>query len=241
MKKAASNLTQQFKVYIPSKRLPIYEQKRMLSKELQDFLYIYKKDTELLKIDSNYDIEAQKLKNKKNSFNETLLINFLNKCSEMQLEEIMSSYMKNSKDSSAFLGTNNNNNNKKLNDSQQDLKQSNNKNKLSTPEPTLKTHYNKIVTAVSISKSSKNIKSNDNDDNSFISTSNSSLNSSSEVNIKSKSKINEEILNKRLLVRTKSAQNDNKKLNPITREKLTSGNLTKPQPRHSQQLFIFLR
>lgn len=104
MKKAASNLSQQFKVYVPSKRLPIFDQKRMLAKELQDFLHIYKRDTEQLKLDYNYDIEAQKQKDKKGSFNEILLINFLNKCTETQLEEIMSSYMKNSKDSSAFLG-----------------------------------------------------------------------------------------------------------------------------------------
>lgn len=113
MKKASVNLTQQFKVYVPSKRLPINEQKRMLAKELQDFLYLYKKDTEQLKLDVYNELETIKAKNVKNVFNEAQLTNFLNKCSEMQLEEIMSAYMKNSKDSSAFLGTSSSNSSKK--------------------------------------------------------------------------------------------------------------------------------
>lgn len=104
MKKAAVNLSQQFSVYIPSKRLQLFEQKRMLSKQLQDFLHIYRKDTDHLRLDSSTDAEIQKYKLKNKLFHDTALTNFLNKCTEAQLEEVMSSYMRNSKDSATFLG-----------------------------------------------------------------------------------------------------------------------------------------
>jgi hypothetical protein len=104
MKKASKNLSHEFKVYVPSKRLPVNEQKRMLSKQLKDFLQIYQKDTEQIKIKQSSELEIEKVKNYKKLFNETALISLLNKSTEIQLEEIMSLYMKNSKDSSAFLG-----------------------------------------------------------------------------------------------------------------------------------------
>jgi hypothetical protein len=106
MKKAAANLSQEFKVYVPSKRLPVNEQKRMLSKQLKDFLQIYQKDTEQIKTRLSVELEIEKVKNYKKSFNENSLIALLNRSTEMQLEEIMSVYMRNSKDSSAFLGIN---------------------------------------------------------------------------------------------------------------------------------------
>jgi hypothetical protein len=249
MKKAAANLSQQFKVYVPSKRLPVFDQKRMLAKELQDFLHIYKKDTEQLKLDYNYDIEAQKQKDRKGSFNEILLINFLNKCTETQLEEIMSSYMKNSKDSSAFLGNKKStvetspHEDRKLNSASVSGK------KYQTPASTstltdniVKKQSNKNVTSVAISCKSRqkkiddlditeNYENNiDNTNDSFSSSSNSSLNLSSEVPKppqpeKSSTKINDEIrIQKGSVDRVKSALRINNP--PIIKERVKSATQT---------------
>ena len=247
MKKAAGNLTQKFKVYVPSKRLPIYDQKRMLSKELQDFLHIYKKDTELLKVDYNYDIEAQRQKDRKGSFNEILLISFLNKCTETQLEEIMSAYMKNSKDSSAFLGTSC----KKASDTSLERKSASAGSKKMTISTTSITstippdqqsttsnnnnhnnkrnQHNKNVTSVAISKSKKLTEFETNNNNSLTSSSNSSLNLSLEANNqqttqnKQSAKLIDEMKIQKGIERVKSAQIENKRLNslnPIMKEKL---------------------
>ena len=245
MKKAAANLSQQFKVYVPSKRLPIFDQKRMLAKELQDFLHIYKKDTEQLKLDYNYDIEAQKQKDRQGSFNEILLINFLNKCTETQLEEIMSSYMKNSKDSTAFLGNKKStletstNEERKIGSASVGGKKS--ASLLSTTENITKKQNYKNVTSVAISKSRLNKKNDDleitenyennieNTNDSFSSSSNSSLNLSSEVpkpqpqQEKSSNKIIDEVKIQKGIDRVKSAQRlNNNNHHPIAKERVKS-------------------
>lgn len=115
IKKASPNLTQEFKVYVPSKRLPICEQKRMLSKQLHDFLHIYKKDTELIRLESNVRTEKERKKNQKKIIDDKAFQSLLYKSSESDLEEIMSAYMKNSHDSSVFLGSSKSSTNGKKN------------------------------------------------------------------------------------------------------------------------------
>lgn len=66
IKKAAPNLSQEFKVYVPSKRLPLSEQKRMLAKQLHDFLHIYRKDTEQIRIEISSQLEIERKKIDKN-------------------------------------------------------------------------------------------------------------------------------------------------------------------------------
>ncbi|CAF0757749.1 unnamed protein product [Brachionus calyciflorus] len=110
IKKAAPNLSQEFKVYVPSKKLPLSEQKRMLSKQLHDFLHVYKKDTEQIRIETGLQMENERKKNKNKLIDDKCFQSLLYKCSEADLEEIMSSYMKNSHDSSVFLGSKNNKN-----------------------------------------------------------------------------------------------------------------------------------
>lgn len=109
LKKAAPNLSQEFKVYVPSKRLPINEQKRMLAKQLHDFLHIYRKDTEQLRVELNFQLENERKKHRSHLINEKEFQNLLYKLNESQLEELMSTYMKNSHDSSVFLGINKSN------------------------------------------------------------------------------------------------------------------------------------
>ena len=60
MKKAAPNLSQEFKVFVPSRKLPLCEQKRMLAKELHDFLHIYRKDTGQIRVDLAGHLDAEK-------------------------------------------------------------------------------------------------------------------------------------------------------------------------------------
>lgn len=108
IKKASPNLTQEFKVYVPSKRLPISEQKRMLSKQLHDFLHIYKRDTELIRMEMNTQIEKERKKKRSKLIDDKAFQALLYKSSESDLEEIMSAYMKNSHDSSIFLGSSKN-------------------------------------------------------------------------------------------------------------------------------------
>jgi hypothetical protein len=105
IKKAAPNLSQEFKVYVPSKRLPLNEQKRMLAKQLHDFLHVYRKDTEQIRIELNSQLEVERKKYSNKLIDEKAFQTLLYKCSESELEEIMSIYMKNSQDSSVFLGS----------------------------------------------------------------------------------------------------------------------------------------
>jgi len=46
LKRAASNLRQTFSVIIPSRRLSLCDRKRILAKQLGDFVHIYNKETE---------------------------------------------------------------------------------------------------------------------------------------------------------------------------------------------------
>lgn len=104
IKKAAPNLSRDFKVAVPSKGLPLSEQKRVLAKHLHDFLYIYRKDTDQIKSEMSKVLESERANNSERLIGEDLFQNVLHRCSELQLEEIMSVYMKKSQDSSVFLG-----------------------------------------------------------------------------------------------------------------------------------------
>jgi tubulin polyglutamylase TTLL5 len=43
LKRAAVNLQQPFKVVVPSRKLPLNDRRRILAKQLGDFVYIYNK------------------------------------------------------------------------------------------------------------------------------------------------------------------------------------------------------
>lgn len=77
----------------------------MLAKQLHDFLHIYRKDTEQICVEEIGQLENERKKYKNRVFNEIALKNVLYKCTEAELEEIMSGYMKNFQDSSVFLGS----------------------------------------------------------------------------------------------------------------------------------------
>lgn len=109
LKKAAPNLTQELSVYIPSKRLPIMEQKRMLGKQLGDFLHIYRKDTEQMRIALSAQLDLEKKRHRSRIIDETQFQTLVYKCGESELEQIMSAYMRTAgPDSSIFLGVSSN-------------------------------------------------------------------------------------------------------------------------------------
>ena len=76
----------------------------MLAKQLHDFLHVYRKDTEQIRIESTAQLEAERKKHLNKLIDEKAFQTLLYKCSESELEEIMSIYMKHSQDSSVFLG-----------------------------------------------------------------------------------------------------------------------------------------
>ena len=104
IKKAAHNLSQDFNFFIPSKRLAINEQKRMLAKQLNDFLHVYKKDTEQIRLELKNQLKLERKLNHNKLIDEKSFQSLLYKCCESELEEIMSTYMKSSQDCSVFLG-----------------------------------------------------------------------------------------------------------------------------------------
>lgn len=48
LKRAAGNLRQSFAVVVPSRRLSLPDRKRILAKQLGDFVHIYNKETDVM-------------------------------------------------------------------------------------------------------------------------------------------------------------------------------------------------
>jgi tubulin polyglutamylase TTLL5 len=97
LKRAGQNLSPPFRVEIPSRRLSQADQKRILAKELCDFLHLYNKETV-----SQYQNEIFS----SNEIDNRLFENFLRSACEADLEQMMTAYMKNNKNSAIHLGVN---------------------------------------------------------------------------------------------------------------------------------------
>ena len=91
LKRAGLNLVPVFRVEIPSRRLSIADQKRILAKQLADFLHLYNKETLTANPTSN-------------SIDPKLFETFLRSANEADLEQIMTTYMKTNQQSSVHLG-----------------------------------------------------------------------------------------------------------------------------------------
>ncbi|XP_070578647.1 tubulin polyglutamylase TTLL5-like isoform X6 [Ptychodera flava] len=106
LKRAAGNLQQPFKVIVPSRKLPINDRRRILAKQLGDFVHIYSKETEQLQ-------QRRKLEKKylgrdgdlADGFDEDKFRDFIHVASESELEEVLTVYTKMNKSASIFLGT----------------------------------------------------------------------------------------------------------------------------------------
>ncbi|CAF1277351.1 unnamed protein product [Rotaria sp. Silwood1] len=98
LKRAGQNLSPAFRVEIPSRRLSQSDQKRILAKELCDFLHLYNKET--VSLYQNQQLYST------NQIDNRLFENFLRSASESDLEQMMTNYMKNNKQSAIHLGVN---------------------------------------------------------------------------------------------------------------------------------------
>lgn len=99
LKRAGQNLSPPFRVEIPSRRLSQADQKRILAKELCDFLHLYNKETVSQYQNVNQNLSTVQIDNR-------LFENFLRSASEADLEQMMTTYMKSNKNSAIHLGVN---------------------------------------------------------------------------------------------------------------------------------------
>jgi len=107
LKRAAGNLKQSFNVVVPSLKLQINDRKRILAKQLGDFVQIYNKETENMLHHQQLDLD---LNDKNNSKQKNYLVcvtefkNFVLSATETELEEILTTYTHKNKSASVFLG-----------------------------------------------------------------------------------------------------------------------------------------
>lgn len=102
LKRAGQNLIPPFRVQIPSRRLSQSDQKRILAKELADFLHLYNKET--------VSLNQNDFSSSTNQIDNRLFENFLRSASEADLEHMMTTYMKNNPNSAVQLGVHPKNN-----------------------------------------------------------------------------------------------------------------------------------
>ncbi|XP_013422025.1 tubulin polyglutamylase TTLL5 isoform X2 [Lingula anatina] len=107
LKRAAVNLQQPFKVVVPSRKLPINDRRRILSKQLGDFVHVYSRETDQLR--QRTKVEEKHLKKDKidmNMVDEDKFGQFMNVAGESELEKVLTTYTKMNKSASIFLGSN---------------------------------------------------------------------------------------------------------------------------------------
>ncbi|KAM6131250.1 tubulin polyglutamylase TTLL5 [Pterocles gutturalis] len=100
LKRAASNLQQSLRMLLPSRRLGLNDRRRILARQLGEFIICYNKETEQM---------VQKQSNKKQEeegVNPEGFQNFITRASESDLEEVLTFYTHKNKSASVFLGTN---------------------------------------------------------------------------------------------------------------------------------------
>ncbi|XP_041351009.1 tubulin polyglutamylase TTLL5-like [Gigantopelta aegis] len=106
LKRAAVNLQQPFKVIVPSRKLVLADRRRILAKQLGDFVHIYNKETEQLRTRRKFDKRQIPKSESSECLNEYKFERFVNTASEGELEEVLTTYTKLNKSASIFLGSN---------------------------------------------------------------------------------------------------------------------------------------
>ncbi|OWF35945.1 Tubulin polyglutamylase TTLL5 [Mizuhopecten yessoensis] len=107
LKRAAVNLQQQFKVIVPSRKLPLNDRRRILAKQLGDFVHIYNKETEqirLKKLAEQRQGKVAELHPRGENLCDKKFEKFVNIASEGELEEVLTTYTRINKSASIFLG-----------------------------------------------------------------------------------------------------------------------------------------
>ncbi|CAH1261959.1 TTLL5 [Branchiostoma lanceolatum] len=110
LKRAAGNLQQPFKVVVPSRKLPLHDRRRILAKQLGDFVHIYSRETDLLsqrtELDKKYGQTSQAKDGPESTVTKEDFRAFIGIASEGELEEVLTTYTKLNKSASIFLGSN---------------------------------------------------------------------------------------------------------------------------------------
>uniref|UniRef100_A0A8C9WMB4 Tubulin--tyrosine ligase-like protein 5 n=1 Tax=Scleropages formosus TaxID=113540 RepID=A0A8C9WMB4_SCLFO len=99
LKRAASNLQQDLRVALPSRRLPLADRRRILSHQLGEFIHCYNKETEQMVK------KMERLAEEERCVNPDVFQEFVEEASESDLEEVLTFYTHKNKSASVFLGT----------------------------------------------------------------------------------------------------------------------------------------
>ncbi|KAL5272706.1 hypothetical protein ACHWQZ_G000784 [Mnemiopsis leidyi] len=105
LKRASANLhLQVFRVIVPSKKLPISDQRRILAKELGDFIHIYGKETQQIAQKARMRKLLLQSRDDTDVVSEKDLQQFLSLVEEPDLESVLTSYTSTHPSSALFLG-----------------------------------------------------------------------------------------------------------------------------------------
>ncbi|XP_014745548.1 PREDICTED: tubulin polyglutamylase TTLL5 isoform X2 [Sturnus vulgaris] len=100
LKRAASNLRHSLRLLLPSRHLGLTDRRRILARQLGDFIICYKKETEQM-----VQKQSKKKQEEEEGVNPKDFQNFIARASESDLEEVLTFYTHKNKSASVFLGT----------------------------------------------------------------------------------------------------------------------------------------
>ncbi|NXH92672.1 TTLL5 polyglutamylase, partial [Edolisoma coerulescens] len=101
LKRAASNLRQSLRLLLPSRHLGLTDRRRILARQLGQFIICYTKETEQMVQKQS----KKKQEEEEEGVNPESFQNFIARASESDLEEVLTFYTHKNKSASVFLGT----------------------------------------------------------------------------------------------------------------------------------------
>ncbi|NXA98535.1 TTLL5 polyglutamylase, partial [Melanocharis versteri] len=101
LKRAASNLRQSLRLLLPSRHLGLTDRRRILARQLGEFIICYNKETEQMVQKQS----KKKQEEEEEGVNPESFQNFIARASESDLEEVLTFYTHKNKSASVFLGT----------------------------------------------------------------------------------------------------------------------------------------
>ncbi|NXH31465.1 TTLL5 polyglutamylase, partial [Myiagra hebetior] len=101
LKRAASNLRQSLRLLLPSRHLGLTDRRRILARQLGEFIICYNKETEQMVQKQS----KKKQEEEEEGVNPESFQNFIAAASESDLEEVLTFYTHKNKSASVFLGT----------------------------------------------------------------------------------------------------------------------------------------
>ncbi|XP_077179388.1 tubulin polyglutamylase TTLL5 isoform X2 [Paroedura picta] len=103
LKRAASNLQQSLRMLLPSRRLALYDRRRILAHQLGEFIICYNRETDQM---SQAKIMKKQEEEEEEGVDAEGFQEFITNASESDLEEVLTFYTHKNKSASVFLGTN---------------------------------------------------------------------------------------------------------------------------------------